>query len=42
MFIFVECFNEGIVGIDVKVNGEIVVDVMKVVKEEVLLVSFFV
>lgn len=42
MFIFEECLNEGIFGIDVKVNGEIVVDIMKVVKEEVFLVSCFI
>lgn len=39
MFTFEERFNEGISGTDAKANGETAADVMKVVKEEVLLVS---
>ena len=39
MFTFEERFNEGIAGTDAKGNGETAADVMKVVKEEVLLVS---
>ena len=39
MFTFEERFNEGIAGTDAKANGETAADVMKVVKEEVLLVS---
>lgn len=42
MFTFEERFNEGIAGTDAKANGETAADLMKVVKEEVLLVSFFV
>jgi len=39
VFTFEERFNEGISGTDAKANGETAADVMKVVKEEVLLVS---
>lgn len=39
MFTFEERFSEGISGTDAKSNGETAADVMKVVKEEVLLVS---
>ena len=39
MFTFEERFNDGISGTDAKANGETAADVMKVVKEEVLLVS---
>ena len=39
MFTFEERFNEGISGTDAKANGETAADIMKVVKEEVLLVS---
>ena len=39
VFTFEERFNEGISGTDAKSNGETAADVMKVVKEEVLLVS---
>jgi len=38
MFTFEERFNEGITGTDAKTNGQTAADVMKVVKEEVLLV----
>ena len=38
MFTFEERFNEGITGTDAKTNGQTAEDVMKVVKEEVLLV----
>lgn len=37
MFTFEERFNEGISGTDAKANGETAADIMKVVKEEVLL-----
>ena len=39
VFTFEERFNEGISGTDAKANGETAADIMKVVKEEVLLVS---
>lgn len=41
MFTFEERLNEGISGTDAKANGETAADIMKVVKEEVLLVSCF-
>ena len=41
MFTFEERLNEGISGTDAKANGETAADIMKVVKEEVLLVSWF-
>ena len=39
MFTFEERFNEGISGTDAMTNGETAADVMKVVKEEVLMVT---
>ena len=41
MFTFEERFNEGISGTDAMTNGETAADVMKVVKEEVLMVGRF-
>ena len=38
MFTFQERFKEGIADTDAKTNGQTAADVMKVVKEEVLLV----
>ena len=41
MFTFEERFNDGISGTDAMTNGETAADLMKVVKEEVLLVGRF-
>ena len=41
MFTFEERFNEGITGTDAKTNGQTAADIMKVVKEEVLMVRRF-
>ena len=41
MFTFEERFNDGISGTDAMTNGETASDLMKVVKEEVLMVGRF-